>query len=189
MDTSKRFSSGVSFIELIVVLAIIGIFAGYAITPMREMMASYSVQTLQDELLTHLENARSESIKRGNTRVSLTPIDTTGNDWASQGWRLFLDTNNNGVYDAGEQILKNIDRQANKISVLANTSDTSCSVNPSVDAFSGAYISFLADDIVHPNNNALLGCLKINHSEFPEISRDIVISFNARIRVKKYNEI
>jgi type IV fimbrial biogenesis protein FimT len=67
-------ASGVTIIELIVVMAVIGILIAIVAPPMRGMMARQQVQGVNAELVTDLQLARSEVTRRsgGGTSVGVT---------------------------------------------------------------------------------------------------------------------
>jgi prepilin-type N-terminal cleavage/methylation domain-containing protein len=177
---------GFSLVELLVVLIVVGIMAAISINPLIEVMADYSVRTARDELMTHIEYTQSEAIKRGATRVTIAPISA---NWAN-GWQIFLDTNNDGIFSTGETLLRNNPRGTGNLTIATTTTDVSCGVNPTVQPFPG-YISFVGPDnvmVFAGANVPLLGCLKISTANYPGLSQNIVLSYNGRLRSKKSTE-
>lgn len=83
---------GFSLIELMVVLAILGILMGIAVPNFSEWIASQRVRDTASDLHTSLMRARSEAISRG-LATSVTPVTTT--NWAN-GWHI---ANPDGTYN------------------------------------------------------------------------------------------
>ncbi|MBK8535774.1 MAG: GspH/FimT family pseudopilin [Candidatus Competibacteraceae bacterium] len=100
---------GFTLIELIITVAIAAILLAIGVPSFQEMMRNNRVAAHTNDLLSSLNLARSEAIKRG-VRVSLCKSSdglscaTTG-DW-TQGWIVFVDTDNDATVDAGENILR-----------------------------------------------------------------------------------
>lgn len=92
-------SRGVTLIELLVVLALVGIFAVFAVPSYRNLITSNRMATEMNAFVGQLQLARSEAIKRG-TFVTMCPSTngtaclTTTKGWTS-GWIVFTDPNNN----------------------------------------------------------------------------------------------
>jgi type IV fimbrial biogenesis protein FimT len=113
--------SGFTLIELIITLAIAAIVVTIGIPSFQGMMRNNRVAAHTNDFLSSLNLARSEAIKRGvGWRVVMCPgtqAGCAGTAWGN-GWIVFVDadangngrldegTNNNGLWDAGEQILR-----------------------------------------------------------------------------------
>ncbi|MDO8176751.1 MAG: GspH/FimT family pseudopilin [Undibacterium sp.] len=99
--------------ELMIVIAIVAIVAGIGIPSFKDMVVTNRITRMTSELHGALLLARSEAITRGSnvvicravnadvlpacTNVNSNPMINTG--WA-EGWIIFSDGNNNGVFDA-----------------------------------------------------------------------------------------
>jgi Tfp pilus assembly protein FimT len=70
--TAGRPDGGLTIIELIVVLIVAGVVIAMAVPSMRGMMARHRVQSVQADLLTDLQLARSEMAQRSGTAVAVT---------------------------------------------------------------------------------------------------------------------
>ncbi|HEY1898544.1 MAG TPA: GspH/FimT family pseudopilin [Steroidobacteraceae bacterium] len=90
--------TGVSLLELMVVLTIVAILLGVGTSSYKSITASYRISSEINGLLGDMEYARSEAIKQGENAVicvSTTGTDCTANNvnW-NLGWIVFLDPNN-----------------------------------------------------------------------------------------------
>lgn len=72
---------GMTLIELMVVMAIVGIFLGYGIPAFRNYLDNSKIRAAADSLTSGLNRARTEAIMR-NTVVTFTPTTT--------GWQITL---------------------------------------------------------------------------------------------------
>ena len=105
---------GFTLIELMTVIAIIAILLGIAAPSVQGLMQNASMSAVANDLLGDLALARSEAIKR-NVRVAICSSSTGlactgGTALRPAAWEVgrivFVDTNQNGLRDAGEEILK-----------------------------------------------------------------------------------
>lgn len=76
-----RKDRGFTMIELMVTVLILGILTSVALPSFKEFIANQRIKSSSFDLMSTLNQARSEAIKR-NGQVTIAPIN---NDWA-QGW-------------------------------------------------------------------------------------------------------
>jgi type IV fimbrial biogenesis protein FimT len=90
----QKYYRGFSLIELLVVLAIIGIVSLIGVPSFNSAIRSSRLTTTVNDIVTDLSFARSEAIKRNQRVVML----KNQNNWA-KGWTIFIDTDGNDALD------------------------------------------------------------------------------------------
>ena len=111
---------GFTILELMVTIAIAGILMAVALPSYQTMVKNNCLTTSANSLVSSLQRARSEAIKR---RSDVT-MAATGGDWGA-GWNVTLDEdrNNNSTLDDGEDYNGNGSLD-NSVTIL--TSNLSC---------------------------------------------------------------
>ena len=103
---------GFTLIEVMVSLVVLGVLIAIAIPSFSNTIKRYRISAIRDELTASLQMARSEAIRRG---VQIIVMRNTVNcvfdmpdsqDWHC-GWRLVVDSNNNGNVNASEEVIQN----------------------------------------------------------------------------------
>jgi type IV fimbrial biogenesis protein FimT len=121
-------SSGVTLVELVVVVAIAAILAAVAAPSFSHLVQGGAVSSSVNAFLADARYARSEAIRRGalvlmcpsSTAETSSPSCATGGNWKS-GWLVFEDRNNDGLYTAGEPLI----RQQGALPLSGNIQDGS----------------------------------------------------------------
>ncbi len=111
MNFPKRFQQscqGITLVESMVVVAILGILATVAIPSFKSSIESNRRTVYANQLLEDLALARSEAIKRG-TRVTVCPSNEAAScsgstSWAT-GWITFVDVAGSGSRDPATEAL------------------------------------------------------------------------------------
>ena len=169
-QTSFKFASGFTLIELIITLSIISILLTIVAPSMMNTLAKNKVVSESNNLVTALQLGRSEAIRSSQRTVICKSINgtqcSTSADW-KDGWLLFHDLNNNETVDNGEQIIR---------------------VNSQIDERlefnfrSGNFVAFQANGRINENGRF---CFRNNHDA--SNSRAVIISQVGRIRTEKRN--
>lgn len=100
--------SGVTLLEMLVVLLIAAVLSAAAAPSLHDMVAAMRLRSAADIFMAHLSLARSEAIKRNGHGVLCISTDgklcSTSGSW-EQGWIAFYDANGNAQVDADEAVL------------------------------------------------------------------------------------
>lgn len=107
-------ASGLSIIEILIVLTVIGILSSYALPSFSKLLNSNRQQAVLFQLYRHHQLARSEAIKQ-NQSVILCKSDNGGfctpsANW-HDGWIVFADTDSNRQLSANEQLIYSFQNQ------------------------------------------------------------------------------
>ncbi|WP_225073740.1 GspH/FimT family pseudopilin [Desulfuromonas sp. CSMB_57] len=108
----SRSPAGLTLIELIVTLVILGILLTIAIPLMRPLVRSTNLTSSANSFVAALNYARSEAVTRGARVVACASSNPMANppacsnnaNWQT-GWLVFLDSNENNTYQAANDTL------------------------------------------------------------------------------------
>jgi type IV fimbrial biogenesis protein FimT len=95
----RRAARGFTLIELMSVAAIAAILIAVGAPPLGEFMADQRVRSTASDFAAEIAFARAKAIE--NSRRAY--IERTGGEWRN-GWRVYVDLNNSGGFDAGEEL-------------------------------------------------------------------------------------
>lgn len=96
----RHAQQGLTLIEAMVVVTIIGISVSIAVPSFRDFIADNAMTTHSNEFISALIVARSEAI-RTQSNVS---VIAGADNWSSAGWAVAIDANGNNVADANELV-------------------------------------------------------------------------------------
>jgi type IV fimbrial biogenesis protein FimT len=102
--------SGFTLVELMITVSIAGILMAMAIPSFNSTIRSHRLTTYSNQLVTSLNVARSEAVKRGIS-VTVRKVDSNSSTnlgasatW-DDGWDIFTDADGDGIFDAGDDVL------------------------------------------------------------------------------------
>ncbi len=111
MQLAKQRSAppGFSLVEALVVLALLAVLLGLAVPGVAGLRSRHELQAVAEDVWSSLVLARSQALVH-QQRVALCPVTA---DQACDpqglwqlGWQVFVDSNHNGLRDAGERVLQ-----------------------------------------------------------------------------------
>ncbi len=104
-DRSARRAEGFSLIEMLTTMSILAILLAIASPGLASLTSANSLSAAQGELAAAMMLARGEALKRGTPVGLAAAVPLRGAEF-SGGWTIFVDTNGNGAFDAGETIVR-----------------------------------------------------------------------------------
>jgi type IV fimbrial biogenesis protein FimT len=96
MHNRPEYSSGFTLMELMVTITIAAILLGAAIPSFTSIITSNRLTTYANELVTALNYARSEAVKRG---IQVTVRSKGASTHWESGWDVFVDINGNETFN------------------------------------------------------------------------------------------
>jgi len=114
---------GLTLVEVLAVLAVASIVIGAGAPGLRPLADALRVRAASAQLLSELNHARAEAIRR-NARVVVCKSRDGQNCAADgrwdQGWIVFHDANNNAVRDAGEAVVRQVEAAPEGLRIVGN---------------------------------------------------------------------
>ena len=140
MIKNWRHHAGFSLIEVLVVVAIIGITGAITVPPMLSWLANQGVQAASRELYGNMRKAQSTAVKE-NRNCAITFNGTTG-------YLVYVDSNRNFRHDSDEAVLARVVWSEHRNVALK-------SINFPVNDAGNPTLSFRPNLIPSAHNNAL----------------------------------
>lgn len=165
---------GFTLVELMVTIALIAIMLSIAAPSFVSFQRNSELTSIANNFLAALNAARTEAMKR-NMFAMVMPANND-NDW-SQGWTVFVDANDNGVFDSGDVVVMQQEAPPTYITLTGNgsTAATKSYVRYDGSGFSRPMGSDLA--------NTTLTMARSDASSDPRQIRRVKIAVTGRPRV------
>lgn len=116
--------SGFTLVELMISLAVFAIVVSFAIPNFREFIQNNRLISQTNDVISTLQLARSEAVKRRQTLTICASTNATtcnSSNW-EQGWIVFVDVDADGVIDGGvDELLRVGERLAGSNTLRSNS--------------------------------------------------------------------
>jgi len=153
----KPVAKGFTLIELMVVVTVIAIMVAVAVPSFAQFISNYRATTAVNDVLQGITLTRNEALKRGRAVILL----PNGGDWR-QGWKVFVDFNNNHLYDVpATSPCPTCDQLIFSHGVLPGTIAVAGSDGVTLPFTGVNYVIFDGSGYVHPTGNTTLGGIVI----------------------------
>ena len=165
---------GFTLIELLIVLAVGAILFTIAIPGLGFLVNTSRLAAVTNNLVSSLQLARSEAIKRGervtvcktSDAMAITPVCDASASWR-EGWLIFVDGGIRGVIEPGDTLLRAQAPASTAVSITVSNYST--------------YISYLSSGVSQAPNNLANGKLRVC---LAGNQREIIINRMGRIRLE-----
>jgi type IV fimbrial biogenesis protein FimT len=161
---------GFTFIELLITIALLAILLALAVPAYQTLAANARADTQIDQLVTAINFARSEAIRRRITVTLCASVDqhSCGKKWRD-GWLVFTDKKASGQIEAGDAVLRVFSALANadRLEWTSSLNKSYLQMDPGggTRGQSGTFTYYSA------RNNA--------------VTRSVVVSQTGRVRIEK----
>lgn len=128
--TTGRHLRGFTVIELMVVVAMLSVLLALALPSFQRVIERWRVQQAVDSLRSTMFYARSEAIRRGGAvYVQKLPgcTQAPGNAAWDCGWVVFIDANNNQLWESGEELQRFV--PPDRLTVTRSTSSATIALD------------------------------------------------------------
>jgi type IV fimbrial biogenesis protein FimT len=148
MQTTKQRNLGLSLIEIMMTLAVLATLVAAAAPAFGKLMQSTAAQTSRSALTTALNTARIFAASKNVYVVVCPSADqqycgrTT--EW-QHGWLIFIDADDDGARDAGEELLGVSQAQPDGVAILSTAGRTHIDYRPDGSA-TGSNVTFTVCD-------------------------------------------
>jgi type IV fimbrial biogenesis protein FimT len=127
----RTLALGLSLLELLVVLGLVGVLASLAVPSMGALLLKRAVQHSAQALVDDLRLARSEAVKRAHTVVMCSSLDgqacSASAAWL-EGWIVFADRDGDWRLDAGEDLIR-VQQRLTGLSAVASNKPQNVNAN------------------------------------------------------------
>lgn len=171
--TPPHFQQGFTLLEVMITVSIASILLAIAVPSFQSTMARAQLTTQTNNFVAAIASARNEAIKNNARTVLCASSGGTSCNGAAwtQGWIVFIDTDQDNVVDVGE-VITTVGQATNDLVMLGNANIAN-------------RIRFGPDGLLAVvNNGTIRVCKATNALPANENARDIVINRTGRPRVQ-----
>jgi type IV fimbrial biogenesis protein FimT len=101
----QRPAHGFSLVEAMIVITVLAIIGSFAAPSFSSFLGRSGTFGIESDFVSALSFARSEAMRRG-LPVAVTATAPIAGNGFGQGWTIWVDSNANGAFDAGEPVIR-----------------------------------------------------------------------------------
>jgi len=102
---AKRCAHGFTLVEAMMVIVVLAIIGSMAAPSFSSFLGRSGTFGIESDFVNTLSFARSEAMRRG-LPVAVTATAPVAGNGFGQGWTIWVDSNANGAFDAGEPVIR-----------------------------------------------------------------------------------
>jgi type IV fimbrial biogenesis protein FimT len=121
-------AAGFSLVEMLTTMSILAILLVVASPGLASLTSANALSSAQSELASAMMMARGEAMKRG-IQVGLAAAAPVAGTEFTGGWTIFVDANGNGLFDAGETIVRQQPAYRTNVRISASHGTTTLAFN------------------------------------------------------------
>jgi type IV fimbrial biogenesis protein FimT len=157
---------GFTLVELLITLTVLVITLAIAAPAMSGFVRSSQLSGTQTELIGALMLARSEATKRGSQVGVVAATPASGAEF-SNGWTIWVDANSNGVFDAGETVVREYAARKNSVKISTQGGETVAAFKPT--GFASTTLTFKICGTVAPTRGYSVSLAQVGLTDVKEI--------------------
>ena len=158
---------GFTLVELMITLAVLVITLAIAAPAMSGFVRSSQLSGTQTELIGALMLARSEATRRGSQVGVVAATPASGAEFTN-GWKVWVDANGNGVLDAGETVVREYAARKNSVTISTQGGETVASFKPT--GFASATLTFKICGTAAPTRGYTVALAQVGLTDIKEIT-------------------
>ena len=152
----KDKQGGFTLIELMFTVVVLAVLLAIGVPSFRDFLRNSRMAAQANDLLSAVNLTRSEAVKRrAPVTLCVGATDCAAGDF-EDGWLVFVDTDQDGAVDAGEDVLRRHDPMPGGITTaVAETADAEDDASPTFAASETRYLSFGQSGFRRMNDGSL----------------------------------